>query len=79
MVITNTGVSIQRIIFDEIFWTSMASNLKYFYSTSIVPKHANSWDFSHRHYRDHRHNLNNKSFSHTLGATIRTRAKSVIF
>ena len=37
----NAGISIQRIFFEEIFWTSMASKLKCFYSTAIVPKLAN--------------------------------------
>ena len=73
MVIKNAGISIQQIIFEEIFCTSMASNLKYFYSTAIVPKHANSWVVFINTFRNI--DIIIKSFSHTHGATIRTRAK----
>ena len=41
VVVTNAGISIQRIFLDEIFWTCMASKLKGFYSTAVVPKLAN--------------------------------------
>ena len=77
MVIKNSGISIQQIIFEEIFNTSMASNLKYFYSAAIVPKHANSWVVFINTFRNT--DIIIKSFSHTHGATIRTRAKKCQF
>ena len=42
MVLTNAGISIQRIFLNEIFWTSMAAKLKCFYSTAIVSRLENS-------------------------------------
>ena len=39
VVFTNAEISIQ--FFVEMFWSSMASKLIFFYSTAIVPKLAN--------------------------------------
>ena len=37
---TNAGISIQRIFFEEVFWTSKTSKLNFYCSTSVVPKLA---------------------------------------
>ena len=38
IIYTSTGISIERINFDEVFWSNMAPKLKTFYDTAVIPK-----------------------------------------